>query len=154
MVICVQWSMVNFVCRARFSLSRQQSVIIRAGESRAARGRGSLPLSPRLRPSALSGVNCTACVSPLRGLELVSVSVSPTLTCGVIKMSPLRGLAHWDFHHDAACRGMADFFFTLSTDGKCAKIFPDGKCSRTGPYAPTVGNAPARIVMANLKPET
>ena len=71
-------------------------------------GGGSLPLSPRLRPSALSGVNCTACVSPLRGLELVSVSVSPTLTCGVIKMSPLRGLAHRDFCPDAACGGKAD----------------------------------------------
>ena len=31
-------------------------------------GGGSLPLSPRLRPAALSGVNCTACESPLRGL--------------------------------------------------------------------------------------
>ena len=71
-------------------------------------GRGSLPLSPRLRPAALSGVNCTSCVTPLRGLELVSVSVSPTLTCGVIKMSPLRGLACWDCRPDAACGGFAD----------------------------------------------
>ena len=153
-MICVQWSMVNFVCRARFSLSRQQSVIIRAGEYRAARRGGSLPLSLRLRPSALSGVNCTACLSPLRGLELVSVSVSLTLTCGVIKMSPLRGLVHWDFRPDAACGGKADFFFILSKDGKCAKIFPGGKCHRTGSFAPTVGLAYARIVMANLKPET
>ena len=42
----------------------------------------------------------------------------------------------------------------LSKDGKCAKIFPDGKCSRTGSFAPTVGLAYARIAMANLKPET
>jgi len=41
------------------------------------------------------------------------------------------------------------FFFTLSTDGKCAKILSDGKCSRTSPYAPTVGLAPARSVMAD-----
>ena len=45
---------------------------------------------------------------PLRGLELVSVSVSPTLTCGVIKMSPLRGLACWYYCHVDACGGKAD----------------------------------------------
>lgn len=31
-------------------------------------GTGFLPLNPRLRPAALSGVNCTSCVKPLRGL--------------------------------------------------------------------------------------
>lgn len=42
----------------------------------------------------------------------------------------------------------------LSKDGKCAKIFTDGKCHRTGSFAPTVGLAYARSAMANLKPET
>ena len=98
-------------------------------------------------------------MSPLRGLELVSVSVSPTLTCGVIRMSPLRGLACWDCRLDAACGGNTDFFFTLfAVIEKCAKdqadfslltFFlikklaknqADGKCSRTGLYAPTVGD--------------
>ena len=102
-MICVQWSMVNFVCGGWSILSRQHGYVIRASESRAARREGSLPLSPTLRPMALCGVNCTACVKPLRGLELVSVSVSPTLTCGVFKMSPLRGLACWDYIPTRCC---------------------------------------------------
>ena len=68
---------------------------------------------------------------------------------------------------DDACVGLADFFFALSRDGKCAKIltnflfrFPmmeksakdqaNGKCSRTSPSPPkTVGPAPARSTMAS-----
>ena len=42
---------------------------------------------------------------------------------------------------------MSDFF-KLSKDGKFAKILSDGKCSRTSPYAPTVGHAYARIIIA------
>ena len=47
--------------------------------------------------SALSGVNCTACVALLRGLETVSASFCPTLTCGVIRMTCLRHLVCWDY---------------------------------------------------------
>ena len=41
------WSMVKFVCRARFSLSRQAGVIIRAGELRAARREGEFAAEPQ-----------------------------------------------------------------------------------------------------------
>ena len=90
------------------TLSRQARSSLGASASCAARVGGDIVVVPRLRPAALSGVNCTACVSPLRGLEMVSVSVSPSLTCGVIKMSPLRGFANWDFCPDDACGGRAD----------------------------------------------
>ena len=75
------------------------------------------------------------------------------------------------FCHDDACGGNTDFFFTLfAVIEKCAKdqadfSLPtfflikklaknqaDGKCNRTGPYAPTVGEAPARSVFFILIP--
>ena len=45
---------------------------------------GTYRRDPRLRPAALSGVNCTSCVTPLRGL------------------------ARWDYSYDAACGGLSD----------------------------------------------
>ena len=45
------------------------------------------------------------------------------------------------------------FFFTLfPVMEKCAKDQADGKCSRTSPYPPTVGLAPARIAIAYSLP--
>ena len=44
-------------------------------------------------------------------------------------------------------KDQADIFsHTFPLMEKCAKDQADGKCSRTGPYAPTVGPAPARSV--------
>ena len=48
-------------------------------------------------------------------------------------------------------KDQADFFLpTFSLMKKLAKNQADGKCHRTGSYAPTVGLAPARIVRAAI----
>ena len=50
---------------------------------------------------------------------------------------------------EKGAKDQADFFLpTFSLMKKLAKNQADGKCSRTGSYAPTVGLAPARINMA------
>ena len=76
------------------SLSRQARFSLRVSLLCAAKRGGVCHAYPRLRPSALSGVNCTACVAPLRGLETVSTSFCPTLTCGVIRMTCFRHLVY------------------------------------------------------------
>jgi hypothetical protein len=49
-------------------------------------------------------------------------------------------------------RSFPTFSFTLfPVMEKGAKDQADGKCSHTGSYAPTVGPAPARSIMANTK---
>jgi len=46
-------------------------------------------------------------------------------------------------------KDQTNFLFTLfPVMEKCAKDQADGKCSRTGPYAPTVGLAHARSIIA------
>ena len=106
-------------------LSRQEGVFLWASASCAARRREYCHVHPRLRPAALSGVNCTAYVKPLRGLARWDYcpAFAMTLRARARPTVGAYGPVQW---HLPSAKDLC----TLSIRGKCEEkfcIFADSK---------------------------